>query len=249
MGYAMATNLLKKGMRVTGFDVSKTALGRFEEASGNTASTPPDAVSWADFVVVMVTNATQVTSVLLDQDGAVRGLRQNTPVVISSTVILDFYDTITSRLANEFDRHNVQVLDCPVSGGVVGATNGTLSIFSSGSDEALNKVKPLLDALRTKVYSISGGLGSGSKAKMCHQVLPEIDIALCAEAMALAARAGLNAREVFDAVQTSNGSSWIVGDRVQHMIDGDLGQYSVIPNSLKYLVVAFPNTSQFHNAC
>jgi 3-hydroxyisobutyrate dehydrogenase len=61
MGYAMATNLLKKGMQVTGFDVSQTALERFVNAGGYSASTLQEAVSSADFVVVMVTNATQVT--------------------------------------------------------------------------------------------------------------------------------------------------------------------------------------------
>jgi hypothetical protein len=132
---------------------------------------------------------------------------------------------------------------------VVGAANGTLSIFSSGPIEVLNNARPVLDALGTKVYTIPAGLGSGSKAKMCHQVLPEIDIALCAEAMALAARAGFNTKEVYDAVQASDGSSWIVSDRVQHMIDGDLRQYSVIPNSSKDSVMVSVIKSHFDDSC
>jgi 3-hydroxyisobutyrate dehydrogenase-like beta-hydroxyacid dehydrogenase len=68
---------------------------------------------------------------------------------------------------------------------------------------------------------------------MCHQVLPEVDIALAAEAMALPARAGLNTQEVFDAVQASDGASWIFGNRVPHMLEGDKTVYSAIPNSQK----------------
>ncbi|WP_447387106.1 NAD(P)-binding domain-containing protein, partial [Streptococcus pseudopneumoniae] len=83
-----------------------------------------------------------------------------------------------------------------MSGGASGAAAGTLSIFSSGPVEGLSKAHPVLDSLSSRLYRIPGGIGFGSKAKMCHQVLPEVEIALANEAMALAARAGLNTKEV-----------------------------------------------------
>ena len=233
MGYAMATNLINKGFTVYGFDVSQPAMERFANAGGQSATTAMQAVVNGDVVIVMVTSAEQVTSVMFDGSAAVDGLKLNATIIISSTVTPDYYEYVASFLAKECGRHDVHVLDSPVSGGVAGARTGTLSIYSSGSDAALNLAKPVLHALGTKVYTIPGGLGSGSKAKTCHQVLPEIDIALCAEAMAFAARAGLDTREVLHAVQTSDGRSWIVGDRVLHMIENDLFPHSVIPNSFK----------------
>jgi 3-hydroxyisobutyrate dehydrogenase len=256
MGYTMATTLINKGFTVYGFDVSQAAMERFANAGGHSATTPMKAVVNADVVIVMVTNAEQVTSVMFDGLAAVDGLKLNAAVIISSTVTPDYYEYVTSFLAKECGRDDIHVVDSPVSGGVAGARSGTLSIYSSGSDAALNIAKPVLHALGTKVYTVPGGLGSGSKAKMCHQVLPEIDIALCAEAMAFAARAGLDTKEVFHAVQAGGGRSWIVGDRVLHMIDNDLFPYSVIPNSYKDSVrvvlgrslISDPRYRQYTNA-
>ena len=233
MGHAMGINLVRKDFWVVGYDISHEAAQRFADARGLIASTAQNAVIDAHVVLVMVSNEEQVWRVLLDSTGAVHKLRNNAVIIISSTVPPDYHRSITSQIQRQFERDDVQVLDCPVSGGVAGAEAGTLSIFSSGPTKAFNVAKPVLDALGGKIYTIPGEIGSGSKAKMCHQVLPEIDIALCAEAMAFAARAGLNTDDVLQEVQASDGQSWIVGDRVKYAVEDGKTARSVIPNSLK----------------
>lgn len=234
MGGGMSKHLLKHGFAVTGFDVYGPLIKNIVDAGGSAAKTPADLAKASDVIIIMVTSSAQVESALFDGEGAaVKGLKQNAAVVVSSTVPPDFSETMSKRLHDEFARPDIFYLDCPVSGGASGAAAGTLSIFSSGPEQGLSRAKPVLECLSKKLYTIPGGIGSGSKAKMCHQVLPEVEIALANEAMALAARAGLNTQEVYDAVQGSDGWSWINGNRIPHMLEGDQTVYSAVPNSQK----------------
>ncbi|KAB2579707.1 putative oxidoreductase [Lasiodiplodia theobromae] len=182
----------------------------------------------------MVVGPGQVSAVLFDKDtGAVHGLRQNAIIIITSTVPPEFCEEVQGRLHGEFGRRDVTLLDCPVSGGTTGAAAGTLTIFSSGTDDGLDKAQPVLKGMGTKLCRIPGGIGFGSKAKMCHQIPPEVQIALSNEVMAFAAKAGLNTQATFDAVQASDGWSWVNGNRIPHMLEGDKSVYSAVPNSLK----------------
>jgi len=236
MGGGMAKHLIKEGFPVIGFDIYQPLVDKLIEAGGKAAATPAETAKEADVLLIMVTSSAQVSSVLFDDTmfgaAAVHQLRTNAAIIVSSTVPPDYCNEVRARL-DDLKRPDVYLLDCPVSGGTPRAAEGTLSIFSSGPLDGLQKAHPVLKALSAVLYQIPGGIGFGSKAKMCHQVLPEVEIALAAEAMALAARAGLNTKEVLDAVQASDGSSWINGNRIPHMLEGDKTIYSAIPNSQK----------------
>lgn len=241
MGGGMGRHLLKNGFSVTGYDVYPPSVDRFVADGGLGSNTPEGAVAKADIVLIMVTSGAQVNSVLFDPEtGAARVLKPGAAIIVSSTVPPSFYADVTKKLEDDFARKDVYLLDCPVSGGTPRAADGTLSIFSSGPDQGLAVAEPVLSALSARLYKIPGGVGFGSKAKMCHQVLPEVHIALAAEVFALAARAGLNTQQVFDAVQASDGASWIIGNRVQHMLDGDTRIYSAVVNSQKDSVSVKP---------
>lgn len=230
----MAKQLVAKGFPVSCYDIYPPSIEKLVQAGGQAAKSPADAARAADILVIMVVSSPQVSAVLFDKDtGAVHGLRQNAIIIITSTVPPDFCEGVRGRLHGEFGRRDVTLLDCPVSGGTTGAAAGTLTIFSSGPDDGLDKAQPVLKGMSTKLYRIPGGIGFGSKAKMCHQVPAEVQIALSNEVMAFAAKAGLNTQEAFDAVQASDGWSWINGNRILHMLEGDKRVYSALPNSLK----------------
>lgn len=230
----MAKHLLKEGFTVTGFDIFQPLVDKFADAGGIAGASPAEVAKSADVIVIMVNNSSQISSVLFDdKTGAVANLRESAAVIVSSTVPPSFCDEVRAKLDSEFKRPDVYLLDCPVSGGTPRAASGELSIFSSGPEAGLEKARPVLEALSAVLYTITGGIGAGSKAKMCHQIMPEVEIALANEAMALAALAGLNTQAVFDAVQASDGWSWINGNRIPHMLEGDQTIYSVIPNSQK----------------
>ncbi|KAB5524318.1 hypothetical protein DKX38_022067 [Salix brachista] len=202
MGFGMATHLLKSNFCVVGYDVYKPTLTRFVNAGGLIGNSPAETSKDVDVLVVMVTNETQAESVLYGDLGAIAGAS----IILSSTVSPAFVSQLERRLQSR----GLKLVDAPVSGGVKRASEGTLTIMASGTDEALTCTGSVLSALSEKLYVIRGGCGAGSGVKMINQLLAGVHIASGAEAMALGARLGLNTRMLFDFVKNSGGTSWFV---------------------------------------
>lgn len=240
MGIGMSRSLLKKGFTVSGYDVVPKLVDKFVECGGKATTSPKEAAENADILLVIVINSVQVSSVLFDeQRGAIYGLAKNSSVIISSTVPGTYVREVRQRLDVEFARPDVRLLDCPVSGGASGAADGTLTVFACGTDEGLLFADPVLRAFGSKICRIkdssgsNGDTGSGANGKVCHQIIPEIAIALVAEIMALSVRAGLNTQEVYDFIQGGEGASWIMENRIPHALEGDETVYSAMTNSQK----------------
>ena len=228
MGFGMATNLLKCGLRVTGYDVYQPTLDRFVAEGGKSASTPSKAAEDAKFFICMVVNAEQAGNVLFDKHtGACLTLPNNATVLMCSTVAPADIDGFKKDL-DRVRRTDLRLIDCPVSGGAARAANGTLSIFAAGQEADLVHANQILECMSSKLYNIPGGLGGGSKAKLIHQIFAGVNIAMASEAMGLAAAAGLNTQEAFDYLKKSDGNSWMFSNRVPHMLDPSLPPYSAI---------------------
>jgi len=228
MSYGMATHLLRPGFPVNGYDVYQPSIDRLASDGARSANTIREAVKDADFLICMVANSIQATQLLFDpKTGAIAAMSENATILMCSTVAPAFIDEIRRRLV-ENARPDIRLIDSPVSGGAGRAANGTLSIFSSGDDVHLAHVQPILECLSAKLYKIPGGLGGGSKAKLIHQILAGVNIAMASEAMGLAAKAGLNTKEAFEELRNGEGSSWMFENRVPHMLDPNLPPYSAI---------------------
>ena len=228
MGFGIATNLLKRGFPVTGYDVYQPEMDRFVAEGGKSASTPREAAEDVEFFVCMVVNAKQASDALFDMHtGACCTLPKKATVLMCSTVAPGDFDGFKEELVRA-GRRDVQLIDCPVSGGAGRAANGTLSIFAAGKEESVDHATQILECMSSKLYKIPGGLGGGSKAKLIHQIFAGVNIAMASEAMGLAAAAGLNTQEAFDFLKNSNGDSWMFSNRVPHMLDPSLPPYSAI---------------------
>ena len=228
MGYGMASHLLKSGFSVIGYDVYQPAMERLVAEGGQSASTPREAAMGVEFFVCMVANSLQATPLLFHPDtGAVEALPKNASILMCSTVAPAYIDEVKICL-HEIGRSDVRLIDSPVSGGAARAANGTLSIFSSGEEDYLSNAHTILQYLSGKLYKVPGGLGSGSKAKLIHQIFAGVNIAMASEAMGLTAAAGLNTQEAFDELKYGEGESWIFNNRVPHMFDPTLPPYSAI---------------------
>ncbi|XP_042503189.1 uncharacterized protein LOC122080300 [Macadamia integrifolia] len=233
MGFGMATQLLKSNFCVLGFDVYKPTLSRFADASGLIGSSPAEVSKDVDVLMVMVTNEAQVESVLYGDLGAVSALPAGASIILSSTVSPGFVIQLERRLQNE--HKYLKLVDAPVSGGVVKASIGALTIMASGSDESLKHTGSVLSALSEKLYIIKGGCGAGSSVKMVNQLLAGVHIASAAEAMAFGARLGLNTRTLFEFIKNSGGTSWMYENRVPHMLDNDYTPHSALDIFVKDL--------------
>ncbi|KAF4960756.1 hypothetical protein FSARC_10385 [Fusarium sarcochroum] len=222
MGFGMACNLLKQPeYNVEGYDVYPPSASKFVAQSGQTQESPREVARNKSQLIIMAANVQQVETIIFDeQSGVLATLPKGATILICSTIPPTFYDTLKSRLEN-FGRADILIVDCPVSGGTKRAAEGKLTIFASGTPDALKNANALLTSMSETLHIIEGDEGTASKIKMVNQLLVGIHIAVAAEAMGLAAKAGLNTREVYNIITNAAGNSWAFENRVPHMLGGD----------------------------
>ncbi|KAL4874792.1 NAD binding domain of 6-phosphogluconate dehydrogenase-domain-containing protein [Aspergillus karnatakaensis] len=228
MGIGMATHLLEDGYTVRGFDVNPAALQTLQQKGGIAAPSPRECAIGSGILVCMVANAAQTEDIFFSESrGAIFGLPAGATVILCSTVPPSFPGQLLQKI-HGYGREDIQLVDCPVSGGTVRAAQGTLTILVSGSADGLQGAKGVLESLAETIYEIEGGLGSANKVKLVNQHLAGIHIAVAAEAMAFAASLGVNTRVFHDSVVGSEASSWMFENRVPHMLGDDWTPHSAL---------------------
>ena len=231
MGFGMAQSLKRAGFLVTGCDVSEAAVARFVAAGGQGAATPAEAARQADIVVSVVVNAAQTEAILFGPGGVAETLAGGGVFVSSATMDPD----AARRLAARLEATGRHYLDAPISGGATRAVEGALTILASGSREAFARARDALDAMAAKVYELGDEAGMGAAFKMINQLLAGVHIAVASEAMAFAARQGLDLRKVFEVITASAGNSWCFENRMQHVLDNDYTPRSAVDIFVKDL--------------
>ena len=195
MGTPMAVNLTNAGHEVVGFD----PVAAIPEGVTK-AQTAQEAASGADVVITMLPNGAIAHSVASDI----------LPVMTKGAVLLDCstIDVASARAMDQLAQdHGIGFLDAPVSGGVGGASAGTLTFMVGGSDSAFAKAGQLFDIMGQK-YVHCGAAGHGQAAKICNNMILGITMIGTCEAFALADKLGLDRQAMFDVVSTSSGYSW-----------------------------------------
>ena len=214
MGGPMASRLVTSGFTVTGYDINPAAMERLRQAGGQTASSVAEAATDADLLVTIVASAAQVEEVLFGDTGALTTLRSGSTIMVCSTVPPDYMQSLGERLQGR----GFELLDAPVSGGVTGAANGSLTVMASGSAAAFEACDPLLPILTAKQYRLGDVPGHGSICKVINQLLVGVHHAVTVEAMALAARVGADLTAVYDVVANSSGASQVFVNRVPDLL-------------------------------
>jgi L-threonate 2-dehydrogenase len=233
MGLGMARRLAQAGFAVAGCDVRHEAVEALVAAGGAAAASPAEAARGAEILLVMVVSAGQVEEVLFGANGAAAALPRGAVVVQSATIPASAAVSIASRL----EAAGLLMLDAPVSGGTAGAAAGSLTVMGSGPPAAFAKADPALKAVSGKIYNLGERIGIGSTVKTVNQLLAGVHIAAAAEAMALGVRAGADPRRLFEVIGNSAGASWMFGNRVPHMLDGDFAPRSAVEIFVKDLGV------------
>ncbi|XHF98769.1 hypothetical protein AWENTII_002307 [Aspergillus wentii] len=245
MGMGMALHLLEDGFPVAGFDLNPKALETLKSKGGSAATSPRECVQDCEIVVGMVANAKQTEAAFFTEStGAVWGLTSNATIILCSTFPPEFPAQVQTLLRTQFDKPDVSVIDCPVSGGTVRAAQGALTILSSGAATALERANPVLRSMSQHLYEIPGGLGWASKVKLINQQLAGIHIAVAAEAMGFAVTLGLNTKAVYEGVVGSAANSWMFENRVPHMLADDWTPYSALDIFVKDMGIV---TAEGHN--
>lgn len=231
MGMGMAISLKRTGFAVTGCDVSNDAVARFVAEGGTGAASPAEAVHDAGIIVSVVVNGAQTEAVLFGEGGVAEAMPEGAMFVSSATMDPD----IARGLAKRVEAGGRLYLDAPISGGAQRAAQGELTILASGSDAAFAAAQPALDAMAAKVYALGNAPGQGAAFKMINQLLAGVHIAAASEAIAFAAKQGLDLRKVYEVITASAGNSWMFENRMPHVLDADYSPRSAVDIFVKDL--------------
>lgn len=231
MGLGMALSLKRAGFDVTGCDVTPEAVSRLVSEGGRSAATPADAADGADAVVSVVVNAAQTETILFGAGGVAETLPKGAVFISSATMDPD----VARRLAKQLEASGRLYLDAPISGGAQRAAQGELTILASGSEAAFARARPALDAMSAKLYELGKEPGQGAAFKMINQLLAGVHIAAASEAMAFAAKQGLDIATVYEVITASAGNSWMFENRIPHVLDGDYTPRSAVDIFVKDL--------------
>ncbi|MDO5054778.1 MAG: NAD(P)-dependent oxidoreductase [Pasteurella oralis] len=232
MGMGAAQSCVRAGLETYGVDLNPVALEKLKADGAKQVA--QSAVGFAqdlDAVVLLVVNANQVNAVLFGDNGLAAHLKPGTAVMVSSTISAQDAQQISQKLTEL----GLFMLDAPVSGGAAKAAAGEMTVMASGSKQAFTKLQPVLDAVAGKVYNIGEEIGLGSTVKIVHQLLAGVHIAAGAEAMALAARAGIPLDLMYDVVTNAAGNSWMFENRMKHVVEGDYTPLSMVDIFVKDL--------------
>jgi len=243
MGMGAAQSCIRAGLNTWGVDLNPAALETLRQAGARDAqSSAARFADQLDAVLLLVVNAQQVNAILFGDDGLAAKLRPGTAVMVSSTLSAQDAQQIEQRLA----QHQLLMLDAPVSGGAAKAASGEMTVMASGSEEVFTQLQPVLDAVAAKVYRVGSDIGLGSTVKIIHQLLAGVHIAVGAEAMALAARAGIPLETMYQVVTHAAGNSWMFENRMRHVVDGDYSPKSAVDIFVKDLNLVADTAKSLH---
>jgi 2-hydroxy-3-oxopropionate reductase len=218
MGKPMVLNLLKKGFPVVAHSRSQGPVDAVVEAGATRAGSPAEVASQCDVILTMVPDSPDVRLVLEGPGGVFETVRKGSVIVDMSTIA----PAVARELAGKAAARGVAMLDAPVSGGEIGAINGTLSIMVGGDAAALERVRPVFNAVGNpeRVVHI-GPAGAGQVCKACNQICIGGALASVSEAFAIARKAGIDPAKVREALMGGFAASRVLEVHGERILKGN----------------------------
>jgi 3-hydroxyisobutyrate dehydrogenase len=218
MGGAMAANLARHGYQVKAWNRTSDKPGVTIAAEGGATivDSVPAAVSDAEIVFSCVGDVPDVEEVLLGQTGVIKYAQPSTLIVDMSTI----GSSAAKKIGQALQQQQLRFMDAPVSGGDIGAKNGTLTIMVGGSQADFAECKYLLEAMGKNI-TLCGDVGSGQGVKMCNQILASLYMVGLCEAMQLAKQQGIDPNLIVEVCGTGAAASWALSNLGTKIINND----------------------------
>ncbi len=216
MGKSMARNILKAGFPLVVHNRSRSAVDELTSEGAVPAFSPGGVARNVDVVFTNLPDSPDVERVVLGEHGILSGAHEGLIYVDNSTIKPATARHIAERLAEK----GIQALDAPVSGGDIGARNGTLTIMVGGPADALEKVRPVLEAMGKKITHI-GEAGSGQVAKAANQIMVAAQMVAMGELLIFAQKAGADPRKVIEAIKGGAAQCWTLDVKPSRLFDGN----------------------------
>jgi len=216
MGKPMARNLLKAGYSLTVYDIVPEKINDVVEAGAKAGSSSKDVAEKSEVIITMLPNSPDVKEAVLGKNGVLEGAKPGTILIDMSSIA----PLASKEVAEKAKEKGVTVLDAPVSGGEPKAIEGTLAIMVGGPQETFDEVEDILSVMGASVTRV-GEIGSGNMTKLANQIIVALNIAAMSEAMVLAAKAGVNAEKVFQAIRGGLAGSTVLDAKMPLVLEGN----------------------------
>lgn len=216
MGRPMARRLVEGQNRVVGYDLNPEALAYLERHGGHVAASAADAARGAGALALMVVNADQAEAALF-AGGALDALAPDALIILMATCPPARVQAIAARV----EASGRGFIDAPVSGGVVGAEAGTLTIMAAAAKPIFERARPILAAMGSRLFHVGDRAGQGATVKTINQLLCGVHIAASAEAFAMAEKAGVDTGLMLDILSQSAAGSWMLANRGPRMLEAE----------------------------
>lgn len=215
MGKPLCLNLQKAGAELVVHNRSRAVVDMLSQQENITAaSSAAELASQCEIIIIMVSDTNALDTVIFGDEGLSAGVKEGTLVIDMGTTSV----TPTRDFAKRLKTKGVDYIDAPVSGGEFGAINGSLVIMAGGTDESIQKTRPIFNVLGNSLVHI-GDVGTGQITKAANQVIVGLNIGAVAEALTLAQRAGADLVKVREALMGGFAASRILEVHGQRMID------------------------------
>lgn len=203
MGAHMARNLIKKGHELVVYDVNKHAVNEMTKLGCKSSSSPADLASKTQNIITMLPSHPHVNEVFTSKNGILSTIQKSSLCIDCSTIDIE----ASRRIAKLCRDKSVTFNDAPVSGGVKGAEQATLTFMVGGSKSEFDRIKPILECMGKNIV-LAGDQGLGLAAKICNNMMLGISMIGTAETMNLGIRLGLDKKVLAGILNTSSGRSW-----------------------------------------
>lgn len=218
MGKPMARNLMKAGYPLTVHNRSRGPVNELAAEGATPAASPKEVAEQVDVVITCLPDSPDVEKVMLGPAGVIEGGHPGLKVIDMSTIA----PAAAVRIAEKLAERDIRWLDAPVSGGDIGAQQGTLAIMVGGDEAVFEECLDLFRAMGKNIVRV-GGNGAGQVAKACNQIVVAGTMAAMGEALVLAAKAGADVAQVVEAIRGGAARCWALEVRAPQILRRDLG--------------------------
>lgn len=241
MGASVVKHLLNAQYNVTVYSRTKSKAEDLIELGANWAKTPKEAASNQDIIFTMVGFPSDVEEVYLGENGLLQTAKEGSIVVDMTTS----EPTLAKKIYEVAKQKGISAMDAPVSGGDIGAQNGTLSIMVGGEEATFEELLPILQIFGENIV-YQGEAGSGQHTKMCNQLLIATNMIGVCESISYALKAGLDIEKVLQSISTGAAGSWSLSNLGPRMIKGDLEPGFYLKHFIKDMKIAIEEAEKMN---
>lgn len=241
MGASIVMHLLNAGHDVTIYTRTKSKAAELIAAGAKWAETPAQASKEQDIIFTMVGYPKDVEEVYIGENGIFSAAKQGAIVIDMTTS----EPTLAKKLYHEASERGLHSLDAPVSGGDIGAKNGTLSLMVGGDKDVFEKMQPIFELFGQNII-YQGVAGSGQHTKMCNQIAIASGMIGVCESMAYGLKAGLTMDEVLRSITAGAAGSWSLSNLAPRMLKGNLEPGFYIKHIIKDMKIALDEAERMN---